>query len=266
MKSITIAGIPAGVVNNHNEVLYYWINSKIRNATLFRVDAHHDMCDSYKINKILFKQINPSDYGRFHIANFNCPAVQQGIIDSIYWHNPHSSERNLQDLGTTRKEVERRRIGITIIDHSGCFFSEQVCRWDESVRDELLSGIGKIISPMELVVPTNGKLIVDFDLDGFCCDRSSSIDFCSGSDGYFRKDNPYDGVSNFEKRIDEPIALLKLLPRPDLITIAKSLGNCDPDLTLVEKYLDNCFAFCYVPVDKVDQVQECLIEKLKQIY
>lgn len=256
MNSTVIAGIPAGIVNNHNEVLYYWVKSGIKGATLFRVDAHHDMCDCYhECNINLLKQMAPSDCYRFcssndiYIANFNCPAVHQGIVDSIYWHNPHSVIHKLQDLGTTKEEVGRRKIGVIILDPPKNSLSKSVCCWDESVRKDLINGRGEIIHS-EMAVPADGRLIVDFDLDGFCCNRSWTIDFLP------ENIPPRGCMSDFEKRIDESIALLKLLPRPNLVTIARSLGDTKSDTD----------GGCYVPHKMVNQVQECLIEKLKQLY
>ncbi len=243
-----IAGIPAGIVNNHNEVLYYWVKSGITGATLFRVDAHHDLLDYYAYP--LSCNLTLKSYKEFSIANFNCPAVQQQIINSIYWHNPHSQERKLQDLGTTREEAGRRKIGVTVVERVLCCSSRQLYIWaDTQVRRELYRGIGTVISPTEIKISNGKPLIADFDLDGFCCDAKDSIDFLSRGP-YFS--GYYDGVFGFEARVDESIAILKQLPKPELITVARSVGH--------ENFQR------YVPADKVDQVQECLIEKLKQIY
>lgn len=250
-----IAGIPAGIVNNHNEVLHYWVKSGIQHATLFRVDAHHDMLDLPMCYPL--ESFTPDSYDLFSIVNFNCPAVHYGIVDSIYWHNPHSLERKLQDLGTTRTEEGRRKISAIILQRLQCSGSRDMYVWADGrglTLHDLKRGLGKVILPQEMKISEREPLIADFDLDGFCCPKKHSINFLPPKDSY--EYALYDGVSSFEARVDESITMLKILPKPDLITIARSEG-VEVDL---KRY------WCFVPLDKVDQVQECLIEKLKQIY
>lgn len=255
MKSITIANIPAGIVNNHNEVLYFWIKSSIKSASLFRVDAHHDMLDLPVCRPLV--NLTPDSYDLFTIANFNCPAVLYGIVDSIYWHNPHSLERKLQDLGTTGAEGGRRKIGVSVLRRLQCSGSRDMYVWTDGrdqTRCDLRCGRGEVILPQEMKISEWELLIADFDLDGFCCHKKFSINFLPPKDSY--EYACYDGVSGFEARVDESISILKLLPKPDLITMARSEGA----------EIDQRRYSCFVPLDKVDQVQECLIEKLKQIY
>ena len=262
MKSTKIAGIPAGIVNNHNEVLYYWIKSKIKGATLFRADAHDDMSDGSDYEK----KLTLKSYLHCDIADFNCPAVCHGIINSIYWLNPHSKSRKLQDLGTVRNENCRRKIGVAL-EPSSSFIPYcddvpwRIYEWRCSSRrsnekKKLSLYYGKVISPKDIKIPTASPLIADFDLDAFCTHATSSINYLSQSSRSYLNQPNYDGISGFEKRITETTALLQHLQKPDLITIAQSLGNTSSD----DGY------GCYVPHKMADQVQECLIEKLKQIY
>ena len=50
-----IGDIPAAIVNNHQEAFYYWEKARIRDATLFHVDAHSDMVDA--VQEYLLKHL-----------------------------------------------------------------------------------------------------------------------------------------------------------------------------------------------------------------
>ncbi len=255
MQSTSIQGIPAGIVNNHNEVLYFWVGSGIKNATLFRIDAHHDMVDYCAYGG----ELTPDSYRNFNNANFNCPAVYHGIVSSIYWLNPHSQERRLQDLGTIRYEENRRKIGVNLenrlsnYDKSAPLYIWHIPHFlkydgydarEEIERDRMMRGKGKIILPQEICLPQESPLLVDIDLDAFCSHFTDVI--------HYAPRPVYDGVSNFKRRIEETTKMLRLLRKPDLITIARSLGDG--------------YNECFVPPDLVEEVQICLIKKLGEIY
>ena len=104
----------------------------------------------------------------------------------------------------------------------------------------LSQGKGDVIPPDNMDVTT--PLILDIDLDAFCCYRS-----------LFNISPNHDGVANFETRIHETVQVVRDLPRPDLITITRSQGSG-------EKWK------CYVPSDKVFAVHECLTNELSKIY
>ncbi|MEK6969166.1 MAG: UPF0489 family protein [Nanoarchaeota archaeon] len=260
MKATKIAGIPAGIVNNHNEVLYHWVKSGIKGATLFRVDAHSDMDGGSEYQE----KLTIKSYLHFHISDFNCPAVYHGIVDSIYWLNPHSESRKLQDLGTVRTEKGRGKIEV-ILKPSHCE-PEPRYGWTylfPNKKIKYFSILEEVISPKDIKIPTASPLIADFDLDAFCTHKPTSIHnldslTCGGSSDYIEIYDTanYDGISGFEKRIAETTEILQQLPKPNLITIARSLGYTRSDNN----------RGCYVPHKMVKRVQECLIEKLKQIY
>ena len=82
-------------------------------------------------------------------------------------------------------------------------------------------------------------MILDIDLDAFCCNSS-----------VYNVPENYDGVTNFEQRIGKTINILSYLMKPSLITIARSIGKGGR----------------YVPSNKVDKVQHLLLQGLKKIY
>ena len=254
MELTDISGIPTGIVNNHNEVLYYWVNSGLRDATLFKVDAHADMVD-YCLYDKYDKNL---DYNNFDIADFNCPAIYHGIINEIYWHNPHSLERNLQNMRFVETKLRIKKVDVDVKKSLSPNWKDcgPLYRWklEEKEKERIFCGKGAVIKPEEMKIAF--PFIADFDLDGFCCHQINSIN---------NHPKPsYDGVANFKQRIDESISLLEKLPKliisrdkeklpkPNLITIARSQGY---------KQNDN-----YVPLEKVDEVQEKLIKRLKEIY
>jgi hypothetical protein len=135
------------------------------------------------------------------------------------------------------------------------WIEERLHYFDESVAAKVRKGQlprsaggsikkeGKVITPPEPAINDKNPFILDFDLDAFCCSQGvcstpASSDF-------------NDGVPNWEQRVNETIDILRGLRRPDIITITRSQGN-KPDI--------------YVPSDKVNAVQEYLLEKLNELY
>ena len=233
----SIGGILTAVTNDHDNNFGYWRGLGMEKATLFHIDAHPDMSSGAKYNGPLTLG-NCSDFG---IANFICPAVYHDIVDSIYWLNPHSHLRRLQDLGTVRSEFGRKKLKAQIEEKQTGL---PVYAWVTDTHHEsmdLVYGYGKIITPQKIYHPANLPLIMDIDLDAFCCHK-----------GVYYAPISYNGTFCFEQRVEDAINVLRTLPRPDLITITRSQGD----------YYEDCF----VPPNKVDRVQDCLIENLRRIY
>ena len=219
-----IAGIPAAITEEHNEVFYHWQKAGFKDTTLLHIDAHHDLFNAAAPFK---EKLDDNYYKDLGIASFICAAVHYGIVSSVYWLNPHESKTRLQDMGSTKSE-DRRRIETEVIGHR--------IDW-VSYYNKMLMGEGKIITPEDIEFEKN--FILDIDLDAFCLQRNII---------YFAYKHP-DEINNYEKRIDETIEALRRLRRPDIITITRSQGK------------HTC-----VPPDKVDDVQDYLIEKLKELY
>ena len=223
-----IAGIPTAITDEHNESFYHWWNSGIKHATLLHVDAHADTIRSIMMKDAgLSAEDLPGDYyQRLTNSDFMCAAVYSSIVSSAYWLNPHA-RRMLTDIGSTKKSKNRKRL-------------QTFAGRDNDVVHYRLGGPGeRIVAYKDFKL--NSQLILDIDLDAFCCHRSIE-----------RVPDSYKGVINYTSRIRRTIDFLRKLRRPDLITITRSQSR---------------ISWCtFVPEDKVDNVQKHLIKGLKGIY
>lgn len=236
MYQFDLSGIPVGVVQNHNEALHYWVSSGIKNAVLLHINAHPNMQDQAKFENSL----SESSYEQFKVSNFICPAVYHGIVTSIYWLNPHSQSKKLQDLGAANSINGRSKLEVILKKQFFALKRRYVWKADNiSNLDLLRKGEGKVISPKEMEI--NGHFILNIGLDAFCCHS----DICNVS-------NEYDGLSDFEKRMDETAELLSSFRQPSLITLSRSQGGS--------------FANSFVPSDKVNDVHLYLMRLLREIY
>lgn len=225
-----IGEIPTTTVDNHNEVVHFWQKAGIKDAAALHVDAHADMSEGCQPMEEVGGLDDPLHYYKaLGIGNFLCAAVHHDIISSLYWLNPHSEERNLQDMGS-KKNVA----GIPKLDTK---IEERRLRWNRDLEPSK----GRIIQPAEMQL---GKpFILDIDLDGFCCNKNIN---------YRPSKWRYDGVHDFESRVDQLIQLLRGKNTPDIITIVKSVsGNGEST---------------FMPPDKVKGVQEYLRHQLEILY
>ena len=228
---LTFTGeIKTALVDDHHEAFYWWWDSKLKGATLFHVDGHDDMSEAV----VDYKIKSAEDYAQLNIANFICPAVNHGIISSIYWFNPHS-EKRLQYLGKPITSFSERDGILEEQDyaHYGWGFFEEKRIWQRN---------GELMAADKINVPSDLPLILDIDLDAFCCHRNSSIG----------RSEKYEGVFGFENRVDQTIEVLTRLPRPNLITIAHSQGDETNR--------------CYVPPSMVNDVSSYLALNLRKLY
>lgn len=235
-----IGNIPVVIVNDHYEAFHYWEKYKLHNATLLHVDAHPDIFDGVMVE-------NPANPElRLNINDFICPAFHYGIVSSIYWINPHSTDRFIQYLGSKNNDGAKLLATKEVPAHA--FESWRRILWDEEKCGKF-DGAGYIYNPhlginvSESQVRNEGDIILDIDLDAFCCDRA-----------IFNVHINYDGIKGYEDRIERTIGVLKMLKQPSLITIASSQGAF-PDIGRT-----------YVPHDLVDKVQECTLERLNGLY
>ena len=171
--------IPLKIVNEHNQVLEHWQKSGLKKATLLHIDAHHD------IVSIASKDEKP------RIDNFICLAVDQGIVSHVYWLNPHSTNRRLQDFGLPR------------------IYKPKGMSQDDNI---VTSDKGEVISEQDIEIKDN--FILDIDLDAFCCSKNVNA-----------VHEGYDGTIDWQKRVDKTIEFLSKLRSPDLITIARSVSK-----------------------------------------
>ena len=221
-----IGGIPAAITDKHNECFYHWQMNGLENATLLHIDAHPDMFNAAAPFR---EKLDDSYYEELGTASFICATVHYGIVSSVYWLNPHSLKRRLQDMGSTKLEKDRRQLKTEPIGRR--------IRW-ASRADKLIMGEGKIITPEN--IEFEKYFILDIDLDAFCWQRNII---------YYTRQYP-DEVNNYEQRIDQTIEVLRRLRRPDIITITRSQEKDRAD----------------VPPDKVDAVQTYSIAQLRKLY
>lgn len=227
---VGVEGIPTYVTDNHNMNAYWWAKHGIRNAEVFRIDAHPDMRDSAQV---CGSGWNKPDYWDelVNIANFNCTAFYYSLVSSFYWLNPLSHV--LQDLGA-RNEEDRHKLAAKV-DNGEIVWGAECIDWTRSFHDG-----ERDIGFLEKV-KIKGPFILDVDLDGFAC--SQDLPF------YI----PCDRVKGWERRMDETFDVLKSLKRkPNLITITRSYGE------VVFKR--------FVPIELVDEIQQRFVRGLGEIY
>jgi hypothetical protein len=237
----TIGNIPIVIVNNHNEVLPYWLEQ--RNATLLHVDAHSDLAEEGEHHESL----TPACSSWFGFAEFICPAVYHEIISSIYWLNPHSTKERLRDFRTVGvNESDGRKIIAELMYING----QNRYIWSPPDDEEE----GMLISPQDIQVPDNAPFILDIDLDAFCCNQPWTVE---------NTDKLYDEcVLDYDQRIEETCGVLQILPSPNIITLARSQGDEESNRNLPPHLVSSCFVSPHL----VDDVQECLMEHLRRIY
>jgi hypothetical protein len=204
-KLIQVHSVPVAITRDHNQVYYFWQKSGIRNATLLHIDGHSDMSGGAVVRENF--DISEEEYYQYlSIGGFIVPAVHYGLVSSIFWLNPHSQAKKLQDLGSSVKELGRKHLRTRIKE------------WSKGVNYLALgwtpSSKRTVISPNDLKILGREPFIWDIDLDAFCCDKEIA-----------HVPSDYHGIEGFENRIAETMDLLRTLRRPDLITITRSEGR-----------------------------------------
>ena len=232
-RLISVGGIRTTIINDHHEAFYWWWDSQLKDTTLFHVDGHSDMKKAY-----VDYEINSAEqYQMLNIANFICPAAYHGIVSDVYWLNPHSEERRLLYYNKPKTFFS---------ESDACSKGNYKYDWDYLDAQRINTGNGMIVPLDEIYIPEGSSLILDIDLDAFCCHRKETLSFLP-----LRKED-YEGVLGFEGRIDQTIKALAQLPRPQLITIASSQGDVENN--------------CYVPPLIVDEVERYLTLHLQKLY
>ena len=220
-------GIKTALVDDHHEAFYWWWKSKLEGATLFHVDGHDDMAQAYVERRIETAE----DYKLLDIGNFICPAVHHNLVSSVYWLNPHAKkERKLHYF-------EKRETS---------FSGGHELYKDHSFKYAWSTKVTKKIKAKEIEISSDTPLILDIDLDAFCCHQKDTLSFLPV------KSEEYEGALDYEQRVEQTMKILSRLPRPDFITIASSQGNGKDD--------------CYVPPFMVDDVSRYLAINLRKLY
>jgi hypothetical protein len=229
-KSFFIANIPAAIVVDHHEVMYYWQRS-LSHATVLHVDAHPDMQD-HAPQRSMFHRAHY--YKQLRIESFLCPALHYDIAAELYWFHPFSTERRLQYVGHRDREL-RTSVRESMVKPRT---SPHVIRWKDTVRrSNIVQGEGTVLEQIAFDTP---NWVLDIDLDGFCCHKPETM---------WHVQDKIETVRNYQQRIAELGEILTHLPRPQLITISRSVGQ-----------------YSYVPAHLVDTVQEKTVFLLRNKY
>lgn len=219
------------IVNNHNEAFTIWRKANIKGATLLHVDAHHDMTDNANSGE---QNLGTRYANTLTIANFICAAIHYGLVERVYWINPHIKEKPLRYLGAYS---DSNRSLATALDQYG---SGKI-KWAYPKKD--WTSDDWVISTHDLKL--EGPTILDIDLDGFCCHRHIH--------GIERSD--YDGVQGYQERIDTTFEELGKLSRtPDCINIATSQAEGDPS------------AMCFVPTNHIPLLLKNVKDAIYRLY
>ena len=233
IKRMEIGETPTVVVDDHNAAFVHWQNLDVEDAVLFHVDAHNDMNrgapNPGSANEEYWRELN--------IGNFILPAAYRGWIQSIYWLNPHSTERRLQifEIDSHHKgRIPKRHVrpaldllGKKLVWKTNSLYLNPKNGWGHLHRDK---GVKRPDAP----------LILDIDLDAFACALEPH---------YPDERRSYHPIRGWEKRMEIAYEALQGLQKPALITIARS-QRTGP----------------YAPRNLVDKVQENTIGMLKNMY
>jgi hypothetical protein len=222
-RILKVAGIDTVVVDPHNEVFSFWHHaikgSEKGRAVLLHVDKHSDMGSSKDVFTLEYDDVEDYAKNGLGIGSFIAPAVCYGLVGSIYWIDPEEDIR-VNCYGEIKNNGQ--------VDFPIAFPSTKGVVWRSfgelvgESRDEVF---------INDFIGYNGNLILDIDLDAFEC---SDVQFDSGKG---------------DKRIKRLEGLLVGLPRPNLISIARSQTP-----------------YCFVPPERVDYLEASTLEMLERVY
>jgi len=218
-RDIKIGGIEASVVDPHNEALFAWFRLETLPAVLVHIDKHSDMGDEAK-------SWNPSSswthyvFNSTNIANFISPAILYMLVGAVYHFDP-------------RKEFVR---SFGRVDNRDLIKTPQVKEED-----------GKIFWAKPYMADSERLSFTDF-----CCDLGNSkypmildIDL----DAFSCTDDRSENDSGIQERICLSLELITNIPKPSLITIARS---------------QTPQAYC--PPERVDLLEGIVINNLNAYY
>lgn len=251
-RFLKITEIPCVVVNPHNDVFESWY--KFGSATpsvVVHVDKHRDMAPalfSMEALKTDSNTITLRDYSREYlgIADFICAARYYNRVGPIYWINPRN-----QAVGAHGRVIDGRFTNLL-----SAITTDLGIGWE-------LPG-SKASRPLHIPISYNrfiedlrryrGPLIIDIDLDAFDCVDDLGCESIYrrapvGKDISFLTLTSPTYLDLVKARVDMVVNLLAQLPKPGLITIARSQSNR-----------------VYTPPERVDILELSVIAELKRIY
>lgn len=239
------------IVDQHDEVLDIWRNLGIKDALVLHVDAHSDIAGGVSVD-LVNGQIEDT-YSS--IENFLTIASYEGVIDNLYWLNPHHNNDRVKLQYVGSKGDLENTLDVVLEKHD-----EDIghLNW---VNPDNFGDLYRETTFQKLkldAIKYHGNLVLDIDLDAFCADTTpingKIVHNMTGNHYDLDYVKNYDGSIGWKQRVDETITMLKGLDcNPRLITIARSTHGMSEDNS-------------WVPIDKVDQVQEYLLDRLHELY
>ncbi|MBT4166106.1 hypothetical protein HOE04_03650 [archaeon] len=234
-RSFSVGGIEGVVVDPHNEVFEFWYNAIKSNgedspAVLLHIDNHSDLSGGKRIREDCR---SVRDYSRrdLDIASFIAPAVYYGLVDKIYWFDPRNI--NMKVYGRNGKDNM-----FVDVDSNGEIIWQKWGRNIYAPMDEDVLNHNVLKKDLKNF---QGRIILDVDLDAFECIDDAEYNWKFGN---YRL---LDGKGN--ERLNKTLNLLRRLPRPSLISVARSQTP-----------------FAYTPTDRVDGIEKKLMKVLKKVY
>jgi len=227
-----IKGIDTFIVDPHNEALPFWyFGPGSYPSLLIHVDKHPDTCDGVKTLRIpKDKSKTYADFARYakglNPGTLILPAIHENLVGIAYFIDPRENQIGrlcFTDIGGERITREDEEGKLRVRSSSGL---PTIYMLDsrKAIRD---------INKGSQILP--GNLILDIDLDAFGCTEDQE---------YNRLGAPFR-----EKRFQKTFDLLKQLPKPDRITIARSQTP-----------------FAFVPPEIVSELELRVYDELEKIY
>ncbi len=232
-----IEEIPLLVLPDNAIALDEWMDHGIKNATLVRIDANPSMGDGIDLG------YRGGKYHNLDADQVVCGAVDSGVVDSVYWINPHVNEEDFKysprdpvritDLGSTLNTDVRLKLGTTAsnaqVDWSGC----------KAGNYDLRRGVGQRLYNSEEMNTSEGSLVLDINLEGICT-----------SNGVLNVPMGHDGLLGYNNRIVQLHKDLQMMDgRPDIITVTTGYKGLSK-----------------VPDNMVNNVKDKTIHMLKDLY
>ena len=172
--------IPVYIVDEHNEVFYYWCKAKSEGylteaLDLFHVDAHDDMGRPTSFRDSIYypdmsstsqlAYYNTFAMNELHNGGFIVPAVLLGLVRNIYFIYPL----------WRRYKPKRKRYNVSSVFGEGKLLKYEMKaaeNMDEIARKALPDTKHYNFSMSQIGgIPRKRKVILDIDLDYFaCCD------------------------------------------------------------------------------------------------
>lgn len=213
-----IAGIPAYVIDGHQEAYHLWRELGFQDKSLVHVDAHSDMGE--EVEKFGDGTYNP------RCGNYLLPSIRQNIVNDIWWVNPFSVSKYCLHLLEKGKRPQFRMKQWR--DKKRAFWE------DENYARKVLIGEG--LQNYEVPKLENRKYILDIDLDAFSCWNSLPlVEFpkrsLSGKSYYASAEEDY------SQRISRVLETLVNLGKPEMIVIAKSQERKKGDTFIRPSYV-----------------------------